>query len=106
MPFHNGTKTKEQSQQAKHKSIGKAMYAERPKCTLRSLSELRGMPDIKINRKHEVWKWMTLILSAYFRLVSAPICLNLLLLLPAALEELIYELTFLRQYDHNNLILG
>ena len=49
---------------------------------------------------------MTLILSAYFRLVSAPICLNLLLLLPAALEELIYELTFLRQYDHNNLILG
>ena len=38
--------------------------------------------------------------------LSAPFCLNLLLLLPAALEELIYELTFLRQYDHNNLILG
>ena len=95
MPFHNGTKTKEQSQQTKHKSIGKAMYAERPKCTLRSLSELRGMPDIKINRKHEV---CALILFKFF--------LNLLLLLPAALEELIYEITFLRQYDHNNLILG
>ena len=49
---------------------------------------------------------MTVILCAYFRLVSAPICLNLLLLLPAALEELIYEISFLRQYDHNNLILG
>ena len=33
-------------------SIGKAMYADRP--ALRSLSELRGMPDIKNNRKHEV----------------------------------------------------
>ena len=49
---------------------------------------------------------MTVILCAYFRVVSAPFCLNLLLLLPAALEDLIYELTFLRQYDHNNLILG
>ena len=46
---------------------------------------------------------MTVILCAYLRLVSAPICLNLLLLLPAALQELIYEITFLR---HNNLILG
>ena len=33
---------------------------------------------------------------------------NLLLLLSAALEEVIYEVTFLRQHDsmHNNLILG
>ena len=47
-------KTKEQSQQTKGKSIGKAMYAESP--NVRSgLSELRGMPGIKTNCKHEVW---------------------------------------------------
>ena len=28
--FNNGTKTKERSQQTKHESIGKAVYAERP----------------------------------------------------------------------------
>ena len=41
---------------------------------------------------------MTVILHAHFRLVSTYF-LNLLLLLPAALEELIHEVTFLRRFD-------
>ena len=42
---------------------------------------------------------MTIIPCAHLRLVSAPFFENLLLFLPAALEVLTYEVTFLHQYD-------
>ena len=46
------------------------------KCTLQSLLELRGMPNLKTTHTHEVWN------DSHFRLISSPIFQSLLLLLP------------------------
>ena len=71
--------------------IGKATKS---KCTLQSLLELCGMPGTKTTLKH-VHSEMTVISCTHLMLVSAPpLFLNLLVLLPAALEVLIYEVTF------------
>ena len=73
---------------------------------LQSLLELLGTPDTKCTHTPVVWNASHFV--PHFRLVSTHICFNLLLLLPAALEVLIYEVTcffgfclflFLRQYD-------
>ena len=52
------------------------------KCTLQSLHELHGAPK------------MMVISCTHFTLESTPIFLKLLLLLPAALEVLISDVTF------------
>ena len=53
------------------------------KCTLQSLLELRGTPNLKTTHTHEVWS------DSHFRLISSPIFQSLLLLLP-----------FIRKYLH------
>ena len=69
------------------------------KCTLRSLSELRGMPDIKTNRKHEVWNWMTVIPCTHFRLVSHLFLKFTFIITCCFASTYKYEVTFLHQYD-------
>ena len=65
---------------------------------LQSLTELRGTPDTKTTRKHIVCNASHLARS--FQASKHTYFLNLLLLLPAALKVLIYEVTFfLCQYD-------
>ena len=94
--FHNEVKTNQQHQQMKRVLIGKATKS---KCMLQSLLKLWGMPGTKTTRKH-VHSEMTVILCTHLRQVSTPFFCNLLVLLPAALEVLIYEVTlFLHQYD-------
>ena len=46
------------------------------KCTLQSLLELRGTPNLQTTHTHEVWN------DSHFRLISSPIFQSLLLLLP------------------------
>ena len=53
------------------------------KCTLQSLLELRGTPNLKTTHTHKVWN------DSHFRLISSPIFQSLLLLLP-----------FIRKYLH------
>ena len=67
------------------------------KCMLQSLTELRGTPDTKTTRKHIVCNASHLARSCQVSKYTN--FLNLLLLLPAALKVLIYEVTFLGQYD-------
>ena len=74
----------------KRELIGKATKL---KYMLQSLLELCGMPDTKTTLKH-VHSEMTVISCTHLRLVRAPLFFNLLVLSPAALEVLIYEVTF------------
>ena len=77
------------------------------KWTLWSLSELHRMPDTKTNCKHEVWNWMTVILSAHFRLVCTTF-LKIYFYCYLLLWKYLYiqEVTFLRQHDSMIFILG
>ena len=75
--------------------------------TLRSLSELHGMPDVKTNCKHEVWNWMTVIPCAHFTLVCTTF-LKIYFYCYLLLWKYLYiqEVTFLRQHDSMIFILG
>ena len=55
--------------------------------------ELLGTPDTKCTHTHVVWNASHFARSFQATVVSTHICFNLLLLLPAALEVLIYEVT-------------
>ena len=107
LPFHNGMKTKEQSQQAECKSFGNTIHVCRAsECALQSLLELHWMIDIKTNRKHEVCNWMTVILCTYIRLVSAPF-FKITFIITCCFESttvLTYDVTFLHHIYDSTMI--
>ena len=100
--FHNETKTKEKSQQMKFELISKATYAESWNvCSSLSWNCVECLTQKLLVRMNPE---MTVILRTHFGLVSSPIFQNLLLLLPATLDVLAYEVSsFFHQY-HSTII--
>ena len=90
--FHNETKTKETKSTNVAWIDQQSNLSRTSKCMLQSLTELRGTPDTKTTRKHMVCNASHLARS--FQASKHTYFLNLLLLLPAALKVLIYEVTF------------
>ena len=101
--FHYETKTKEQIKQMRCELISKATYAEswnvHSSLSWNCVECLTQKLLVRMNPE------MTVILRTHFGLVSSPIFQNLLLLLPATLEVLAYEVSsFFHQYHHSTII--
>ena len=100
--FHNEMKTNEKSQQMKCELISKATYAESWNvCSSLSWNCVECLTQKLLVRMNPE---MTVMLRTHFGLVSSPIFQNLLLLLPATLEVLAYEVTSFFQQYHSPII--
>ena len=101
-PFIMKRKQKKKSQQMKFELISKATYAESWNvCSSLSWNCVECLTQKLLVRMNPE---MTVILRTHFGLVSSPIFQNLLLLLPATLEVLAYEVSsFFLQY-HSTII--